>query len=106
MKDKVALWKQRICDRKAKGQTIIDWCEEHNITKGSYHYWRKQVKHAESQSDKSIPFTKPIAFANVKAESPVKPTIQVTWQDVNIQFANSQEALLAAEMISHLRQLC
>lgn len=43
MTDEVALWKQRILERKASGQTIIEWCREHNVTKGSYHYWRRQV---------------------------------------------------------------
>lgn len=32
MTEDVALWKQRISDRKAKGQTVIDWCKENNVT--------------------------------------------------------------------------
>jgi len=46
MKDKVVLWKQHIFERKEKGQTIINWCKEHNVTKGTYNCWCKQVSYA------------------------------------------------------------
>lgn len=50
MADEVALWKQLILERKASGQTITQWCRKHNVTKGSYHYWRRQVMKAESSA--------------------------------------------------------
>lgn len=56
MTDEVALWKQRILERKAKGQTIMNWCEEHNVTKGSYNYWCKQVGYAEAHPKQSAQY--------------------------------------------------
>lgn len=112
MTEEVALWKQRIAERKAKGQTIVAWCEEHGITKDSYNYWRKQVAYAEgtlpkhranAQRDTSV------VFAQVKPSrvpEPVQSSLTVTWQDVTIQLTSNQEAHLAAELISSLRSLC
>ncbi|MGL6084742.1 MAG: IS66 family insertion sequence element accessory protein TnpA, partial [Enterobacterales bacterium] len=106
--DEVALWKQRILERKAKGQTIIDWCKEHNVTKGSYNYWRRQVNYAEDASCKPDTNSQPITFAKVPASilTGTRPVLQITWQDVNIQLISNQEAHLAAEVIAHLRNLC
>lgn len=107
MKEEIALWKQRIAERKAKGQTVLDWCKEHNVSKGSYNYWRKQVKHAEEVAgNRSSSKLQPVTFAKVKTVEPVNAPLQLTWQDVNIQLFNSQEAHVAAEVISHLRRLC
>lgn len=106
MTDEVALWKQRILERKSKGQTIVDWCKEHNITKGSYHYWRKQVKYADGTAGKSEAAPQPVTFAKVQTPILTRPALQITWQDVNIQLTNNQEAHLAAEVIAHLRSLC
>lgn len=110
MTDEVALWKQRILDRKASGQTIDTWCKEHNVTKGSYHYWRRQVLQAEGIGSKhtgdSKPNIMPVIFAKVNQAEQIQSTLQVTWQDVRIHLASNQEAHLAAELISYLRRSC
>jgi len=107
MTDEVALWKQRITERKSNGQTIAHWCQDHNVTKGTYHYWRKQVKRAEAPVEETaLPQPQPIMFAKVAAPGLSKSTLQLTWQDVNIQLSNSQEAHLVAEVITYLRSLC
>jgi len=103
MIDEVAQWKQRIIERKAKGQTITDWCTEHNVTKGSYQYWRRKV--TEATTDTITTNTESITFAKLKTTSLIKPSLQVTWQDVSIQLSNNQEAHIAAEVIACLRKL-
>lgn len=110
MTDKVDLWKQRILERKASGQTIVDWCKEHKITKGSYHYWRRQVMQTQISSFNTAPEAKtdaaPVIFAKINHKQPCPSAVQVTWQDVSIQLTNKQEAHVAAELIAHLRCLC
>lgn len=110
MTDEVALWKQRILERKANGQTIIDWCREHNVTKGSNNYWRRKVLKAESSSIEytvnTVSDTGPIIFAKLDRAEPVQSALQVTWQDVKIHLSSSQEARLAAELIAYLRRPC
>jgi len=106
MTDEVALWKQRIMERKAKGQTIVAWCKEHNVTKGSYNYWRKQVAYAEGTANKPAAIPQPITFAKVQTTGLTRSALQITWQDVSIQLTDHQEAHLAAEVIAHLRSLC
>lgn len=110
MKNEVALWKQRILEREANGQTILEWCMEHNVTKGSYHYWRRQVMKAESFEAEPIvktsPDTGPVVFAKLERNEPAPSALQVTWQDVKIHLSSIQEARLAAELITSLRRPC
>lgn len=110
MTDEIALWKQHILERKANGQTVADWCKEHNVTKGSYNYWRRQVIQAEGSDPKHAvntkPDTEPVIFAKVNQTKLIQSALQVTWQDVSIHLASSQEAHLAAELIAYLRRSC
>lgn len=110
MTDEVALWKHRILERKASGQTIIEWCREHNITKGSYHYWRRQVIKAEGSATEHTvntnTDTEPVLFAKLERAEMFPSALQVTWQDVTIHLSNTQEAHLAAELIISLRRPC
>lgn len=110
MTDEVALWKQRILERKANGQIIADWCREHNVTKGFYHYWRRQVMQAEGGTPEHIvstkPDTGPVIFAKVNRAEPIRSALKITWQDVSMHLSNSQEAHLAAELIAALRRSC
>lgn len=110
MTDEVALWKQRISERKANGQTIIEWCREHNVTKGSYHYWRRQVGKAENSATEHTVNTNadtdPVIFAKLNRTETFQSALLVTWQDVKIHLSSSQEARLAAELITSLRRPC
>jgi hypothetical protein len=106
MTNDVAQWKQRIIERKEKGQTIVDWCKEHNVTKGSYNYWRKQVNFAEGVTSNPNATTQMVTFAALQTNALVKSSLLLTWQDVSIQITSDQEAHLAAEVITHLRRLC
>lgn len=106
MTDEVTIWKQCILEQKANGQTVIDWCRQHNVTKGSYHYWRRQVKKAESSSTEHTvntnSNTEPVIFAKLDRTEPFQSVLQVTWQDVKIHLSSSQEACLVAELIAYL----
>lgn len=110
MTNEVALWKQRILERKANGQTVADWCAEHNVTKGSYNYWRRQVVQAEGSFPKHTTNTGSdsgsVIFAKVNGAEPIQSALQITWQDVSIHLPSSQEAHLAAELIANLRRSC
>lgn len=110
MADEVDLWKQRILERKTNGQTITQWCREHNVTKGSYHYWRRQVMKADGSATEHTvntnANTEPAIFAKLGRSELFQPALQVTWQDVTIHLSSTQEAHLAAELITSLRRPC
>lgn len=106
MTDEVALWKQRILQRKANGQTIIEWCREHNVTKGSYYYWRRQVIKAEGSATEHTTNIEPVIFAKLDRAEILAPALRVTWQDVTIHLSNTQEARLATELIVSLCRPC
>lgn len=43
-------WIAIIADWSESGQTIIDYCRDHNLSVATFHYWKKKF-HDESNSD-------------------------------------------------------
>lgn len=41
---KMSLWAQRIRACKASGQTVIKWCEDHEVDRRRYYYWHRKLK--------------------------------------------------------------
>lgn len=38
------LWKQRIADCEASGQTIIAWCQANEIKSCNFYYWKRRLR--------------------------------------------------------------
>lgn len=41
----VEKWSAIICECQNSGQNVAQWCEEHQVSKPSYYYWLKKVRH-------------------------------------------------------------
>ena len=46
--DQIVLWRAHIQERKEKGLSVIEWCEQNGISKGVYNYSRKVVYRADA----------------------------------------------------------
>jgi hypothetical protein len=104
---KIQAWKANIADRKAKGQSVKEWCLEHNTTAGSYHYWRKKIKEVDVSVKTSLPMESSVVFAQLP--TPTTQSVEgvhIHWRDVSIQFKHQQEAVLAAQFVAQLQRLC
>jgi len=101
---KQALWEQRINEQKSSGLSVSVWCEQHQLTKHTYKYWIKRISDLNIKSVENqtlfVEVTPEVTFKNVTSK------IQINWHDLEIEISNSEEAMLAAELINHLHKLC
>ena len=44
MQARLSEWRSNIQEQKKSGQTICQWCKEHNCGEGQYYYWLKLVR--------------------------------------------------------------
>ena len=100
-------WRHLIADRETSGLTVKEWCVRNSISKDSYYYWFKKVRNADSgKSDGQI------LFAEIQKETPVSShplihgNLRVSWNGLEMQISDSNDARLAAELFGHLRTLC
>jgi hypothetical protein len=97
-------WKHAVLERQEKGQSINEWCQEHNVTSGAYKYWSHKIlanREGMSRKETSVAFAKVVSTGKHFVSG-----LTITWQDVTIQLSTSNEAQLAAEMIACLRRSC
>jgi len=47
--DQYREWALLLNERKARKQTVRDFCSDHNITEHCYYYWRKKIADTESE---------------------------------------------------------
>lgn len=105
--EKLKKWQGLIEKYEKSELTLTDWCEKNKITKGSYHYWKKQLRLEEMQStstkSEEVKFIKidPI-FIN-----PIQPAkLYVTWKELKIEISSKEDTYLVAELIKNLQQIC
>jgi hypothetical protein len=41
------IWEQRFSDFEASGQTVVAWCEQHQIKSHQFFYWRRRTRDVE-----------------------------------------------------------
>lgn len=81
-REKNRLWKKRMEDFEASGQTIHDWvASQEDITVYQFHYWRKKFKLVESSQPSSIETGWTSLEVSVTASS---TTIEVRLHDLSI----------------------
>jgi hypothetical protein len=100
------LWKQRITERKASGLNVTDWCNKNNLSKHAYYYWMKRVNEGTQTANAPIPVFAEVEPVHVPFEKGMKPSLRITWHDVNLTISDSDTAKLAAEFIRQLQRLC
>lgn len=42
-------WKNRIAEQRMSGLSIQKWCEEHQVSKQQFHYWKTRLAEPELQ---------------------------------------------------------
>lgn len=47
---RLSQWTEIIRECRSSGQTVKNWCEEHNVSDKSYYYWLKKVREAACKS--------------------------------------------------------
>ena len=105
--EKLKKWEELIKQYEKSGLTLTDWCEQSNTTKGTYHYWKKQLELKEDKSNAKK--TEEIHFVKIeqKAMGELKPAkLRITWKEVKIEISTKEEIQLVAELIKKLQEIC
>jgi hypothetical protein len=42
-------WRRTFSAWQASGQTIREYCEQHDVTETSFHYWRRELRQRDAQ---------------------------------------------------------
>lgn len=98
------IWQERFIAQKASGLTVLQWCEENNITKHTYYYWYKQIKGSKPKSVKVPPPT----FAEVNLHLPQVESsgIKLSFKGIEISLLNKADIELAVAVIHELQKTC
>ena len=60
---KLEAWASRFAEHKASGLTVADWCQQNNISKHSYFYWKRRLK--DEAVSQALPEIVPLAVSPV-----------------------------------------
>ena len=60
---KLEAWASRFAEQKASGLTVADWCQQNNISKHSYFYWKRRLK--DEAVSQALPEIVPLAVTPV-----------------------------------------
>src|SRR5271156_5948658 len=89
------LWRRTFSAWQASGQSIREYCEQHDVTETSFHYWRRELR----QRDAHVP-----ARGATPAFVPVR-VIPATTVVVKIRCPSGHVVTLSAGDVSVLRGL-
>ena len=106
---KLAEWAPHIADQKASGLTVTAWCEQNNISRDKFFYWKRLLK--DEAVSQMLPDIVPVSLPSTLPESQpldtsgtscttctTVPTARIIINGVTIELnSNASESL-----ISHL----
>lgn len=104
-KERITLWKENIRDRQASGLTVDQWCEQHQVPRHTYYYWKRKIKQAEA----SVVTEQEVLFAEVMQEpssSHCPAQLEIRWNGMHLITTDREGVRLAAEFVRQLQKQC
>jgi transposase-like protein len=107
-------WIEIIKECRSSGQTISEWCAEHDVNTYSYYYWLKRVRTAacESLPDIStgnspfVPVTIPVNTAEADSvDQGPSPDILLRFGSVTLELHNNASATLIENTLRALQNV-
>ena len=69
-------WASRFADQKSSGLSVAEWCEQNNLSRYKFFYWKRQLK--EEAIEQVLPEIVPLTIPSVQTnEAPSVPTATV-----------------------------
>lgn len=101
VKERRALWRERIAVQEASGQSVPEWCEAHQIQRRPFYDWKKRLqKAAESPAATWIPVKRE------ESQAEAEPHLFVQVGVAAIQVKPGFSATLLADVVRTLHTLC
>lgn len=100
-------WRQLIADRENSGLTVKEWCARNSISEYRYYYWLKKIRNTDrGKTDGQILFAEIRKEPLVVSDPLIHGNLRVSWNGLEMQISDSNDARLAAELFGHLKTLC
>ena len=88
-------WTVRFADQKASGLTVLQWCEQNNLSFHTYNYWKHLLK--EEVVDQALPDIVPVS---VPALSESVHSLEITKPEIRSIRSNSSNVKMQVNGIS------
>ncbi|MGI6506949.1 MAG: IS66 family insertion sequence element accessory protein TnpA [Saccharofermentanales bacterium] len=99
-------WYEDICQRKAQGITIKEWCRLRHYSVSTYHYRQKQVMQALERRLSSMESNEPVQFAALPApvqENPSCDAIRIRLGEIEVEIPARASCESIAAVIEALK---
>ncbi len=93
-------WYEDICERKAQGITVKEWCRLRHYSLSTYYYRQRQVMQALEQRLSSMESNDPVQFAALPTpiqENPSRDAIRIRLGEIEVEIpaGASRESIAA-----------
>lgn len=98
------MWKARVADYRASGQTAAEWCVAHQVTTQQLRYWMRKYKDGDqNESGRSSQW---VAVNMDEQPSKTESTIRVMVGSVSIEVRSGFNPSLLFDVVKALQSLC
>ncbi len=107
-------WTQRIREHRSSGQTVADWCAEHNIKESSYFYWLKRIRLAacealptlKAEGNQIVPVNIPVhAAGSGRGNEEASAAVVVRFNAVALEIHNNASPALIERTLRALQNV-
>lgn len=110
---KLEFWLARICDCRASGMSVADWCNTNDIGIKTYYYWMRKIKREAFESlpaeRKSRVHDTPVTSPFVEVPVPQDKSnsaIRVHLSQAVIDISDGTSGATITEVLTAVSQLC
>lgn len=107
-------WTEIVRECRSSGQTITDWCLEHNVSKNSYFYWLKRIRQAacdalpslNTGNNQIVPLNIPTdGIGNNPKDQETSPAMLLHFGSITLELYNNTSAALIENTIRVLQHV-
>lgn len=88
---RLAVWTQRIADRRSSGKSVRHWCQDNDISEKTYYYWQRRI-YRMAQEQQAPEFAE---LHSCRPVSSVAASLKISGMNVQI-YAGADEPTLSA----------
>lgn len=100
----VEKWSAIICECQSSGQNVADWCKEHQVSKPSYYYWLKKIRHQalKEQNINPDPILTEIQFNEKPQAEPIGTAVKIRTAKAEIEISNGIDPLVLNQILEKI----
>lgn len=105
--EKFLLWKQRLEEIKHSDLSVDEWCNQNQVSKHAYYYWRKKILDSMNDDNKTTYFAEVTHLMEASHNNRgTADGLVIHNRYCSLTIHNKNEAVLAAVFIKELGEGC